>query len=57
MLGQFTEAAPGGLVAWNRMIPDPCSAGILIKVHARIGGFIESLQIDSALSGKRKSKQ
>jgi hypothetical protein len=47
MVLQLIEAAPAGLVGWNRIVPAPRAAGVLIEVLAWADGGVDSLEVDA----------
>jgi len=40
-LGELVEAAPTGLVTWDRVVLAPVAAGVLVEISARVCGFID----------------
>src|SRR6202007_679991 len=62
-LSQLVESSPTPLVGWNRVVLDPATAHILIKVVARInaavhGGEIEAMDVGDLLRlilGRRRA--
>ena len=53
VLIQLVEAAPAGFVGWDGVVLHPGSAGILIEIHAGIGGLIHGGHVEAGdLFGK-----